>query len=60
MIAWLKGLANDEARFRAAARGLIGMAGGLVTLLPASTYAKYGPIIMAVGMFVRAGDKNPK
>ena len=61
MITWLKGILEDEAKFKAALRGLIATAGALAVTLPPGALAgwgKYGTILMALAMFLKAGDKN--
>lgn len=61
MLAWLKSFFTDEAMFTASVRGLLGVAGAVLTLLPADALAglgKYGTLVMALGMFLKAGDKN--
>ncbi len=60
---WLRGLLDDQAKFTAAMRGLLGTLGALIMVLPADALGglgKYGGFIIALGMFLRAGDRNPK
>jgi len=60
---WLTELWRDESKFKGALRGLLATAGALAATLPPETLAgwgKYGTVLMALAMFLRAGDKNLK
>jgi hypothetical protein len=54
---WLIGLWQDEARFRAFARGVIAMAGALAPLVP-GVPPWVAPVIIAASQFIAAGQRN--
>ena len=62
MGAWLRSLWEDESRFRATARSLIAFVGTLIAANPDSFagWGKYGGVLVAAALAMKAGDKNPK
>lgn len=57
MKSWIIGLWQDEARFRAFARGMIAMAGALAPLIPGIPLW-VSPIVIAASQFIAAGQQN--
>jgi len=63
MIAWLRDFFTDKAQFAANVRGLVAVFGAFVaTLTPDALggLGKYGNVLMAIGLFIRAGERNDK
>lgn len=62
MGAWLRGFWTDEARFTATVRSLIAFVGMLIQANPESFagWGKYGGVLVAASLLLKAGDKNPK
>lgn len=62
MGAWLAELWTDKAKFIAMVRALIAFIGTMIAANPQSFagWGKYGGILVAVSLAMKAGDANPK
>ena len=67
MIEWLKDLLWNQGKFIGAVRALLIGAGVAVAALPAEVLGDApgwvriaGIVLVAIGAFIRAGDRNPK